>query len=149
MATLTRSVTIDAPVEKVFDYALDIRKLWVWPDIALADVRLTPDGVGSSARIWTHFLGFHMEGGLEYTEVLRPERIKAEVGFAMEHPTWTFTFEPAEKGTKLTAQGEWHVRVPAVGKTFERLMVKEHEEYLEQLLAKVKEQVEAETHALV
>ena len=35
---------------------------------------------GSSARIWSHLLGFHLEGGLEYTEVVRPERIKAEVG---------------------------------------------------------------------
>jgi uncharacterized protein YndB with AHSA1/START domain len=149
MATLTRSVTIDAPVEKVFDHVLDIRKFWAWPDMALAEVTPTEDGVGSSARIWTHFLGFHMEGGLEYTEVVRPERIRAEVGFAMEHPTWTFTFEPVDDGTKLTARGEWHVKVPAVGRTFERLMVKEHKEFLEQMLAKVKAELEAQTPAVV
>ena len=149
MATLTRSITVNAPVEKVFDHVLDIRKFWVWPDIALAEVTQTPEGVGSSARIWTHFLGFHMEGGMEYTEVVRPERITAEVGFAMEHPTWTFTFEPTDGGTTLTARGEWHVKVPAVGRPFERLMVKEHEEFLEQLLAKVKADVEAEAPAAV
>ena len=143
MAKLTRSVTIAAPVEEVFDYALDIRKLWSWPDIALGDVVLTPDGVGSFARVWMHFMGFHMEAGLEYTEVVRPERITAEVGFAMEHPTWTFTFEPVDGGTKLTAQGEWHVKLPVVGNTFERMMVKEHEDALELLLANVKDQLEA------
>lgn len=127
----------------MFDYALDIRKVRAWPDVALADVVLTPDGVGSSARMWTHFLGFHMEAGLEYTEVIRPEQIIAQVGFAMEHPTWTFSFEPVDGGTKLTAQGEWHVSVPAVGKTFERMMVKGHEEGLEHLLAHVKEDLEA------
>lgn len=149
MATLTRSITISVPTERVFDHVLDIRKFWVWPDIALTDVRQTPDGVGSTARIWTHVLGFHMEGRLEYTEVLRPERIEATVGFALEHPTWTFTFEPVESGTKLTAQGEWHVRVPAVGRAFEKRMAKEHEEFLERLLAQVKDELEAEAPAVV
>jgi len=143
MAKLTRSVIIASPVEEVFDYALDVRKFFDWSDTALADVVLTPDGVGSSARLWTHWLGFHMEAGLEYTEVVRPERITAEVGFALEHPTWTFTFEPVDGGTKLTAQGEWHVNVPAVGKTFEKMMVKEHVDGLELLLANIKKQLEA------
>jgi uncharacterized protein YndB with AHSA1/START domain len=149
MATLTRSITIQAPTEKVFDYVLDMRRFWVWPEIALTDVQQTPDGTGSSARMWTHVLGFHMEGSLEYTEVRRPERIVAKVGFALEHPTWTFTFEPADSGTLLTAQGEWHVNVPAVGKAFEKRMVKEHEEFLEQLLAKVRHELETDAQAAV
>ena len=104
MATLTRSVTVNAPVEKVFDYAMDVRNLWSFPGeaLALADVTLTPEGVGTSARIWTHWLGFHIEGGLEYTEVVRPEKIVVEVGFAVEHPTWTLTFKPFHGGTKVT-----------------------------------------------
>ena len=143
MATLTRSVTIDAPVEKVFDYALDIRNLWAVPDIALADVMLKPDGVGSSARIWTHFLGFHMEMGLEYTEVIRPERIIAEVkSFGPDNPTWTFTFEPADGGTKLTAQGEWRIHVPAVGKPMEGLMAREHKDFVETMLNNLKTALE-------
>lgn len=147
MATLTRSVTIDAPVEQVFDYALDIRKLWAVPDVALADVSPTPDGAGSTARIWTHVLGFHMEMGLEYTEVVRPERIVAEVKSFGEKPVWTFTFEPVEGGTKLTAQGEWHVKVPAVGKPIEGLMVREHQDFLETMLDNVKAGVEGKTAA--
>ena len=143
MATLTRSITIDAPADKVFDRVLDIESFWTWPDMVLVDVRRTDDGVGSTARIWTHAFGFHLEGGLEYTEVLRPERIKVTVGFALEHPTWTFTFVSADGGTTLTAQGEWHVNVPIVGPAFEKQMVKEHEEFVEQLLAKVKAAVEA------
>lgn len=143
MATLTRSVTIDAPVEKAFDYALDIRNLWAVPDIGLADVALKPDGVGSSAKIFTHFLGFHMEMGLEYTEVVRPERIVAKVaGFGLDKPTWRFTFEPADGGTKMTVQGEWHINVPAVGGPMEGLMVREHREFVEQMLTNVKSGVE-------
>ncbi|MGN6242163.1 MAG: SRPBCC family protein [Motilibacteraceae bacterium] len=143
MATLTRSITIDAPAAKVFDYVLDPQRFWTWPDLALVDVKRTPDGVGTTAKMWSHFLGFHLEGSLEYTEVVRPERITITVGFAIEHPTWTFTFAPGDGGTELTAQGEWHSSLPVVGPTFEKQMAKEHEDFLEQLLAKAKGAVES------
>lgn len=146
MAKLTRSVDIEAPVEKVFDYAMDIGKLWTsWPEeVAVRDVELKPGGVGSSARLFTHLLAFHMEGSVEYTEVIPNQRIVAKVRFFGEKPTWVFTFEPAEGGTKLTADGEWHVNIPGVGKPLEGMLVKEHEGGLERLLANVKSRVEAE-----
>jgi uncharacterized protein YndB with AHSA1/START domain len=143
MATLTLSVAVEAPVDRAFDYVLDPRRLWGLPDLAVTDVEMTPDGVGTTARIWSHVLGFHVAGGLEYTEVVRPRRIVIDVGFMIEHPRWTFTFEPDRDGTRLTAQGEWHVRVPAVGRTFERMMVRAHEEFLETMLDTLKAQVEA------
>lgn len=147
MATLTRSITIDAPVDTVFDYALDIRQLWNWKDVALTDVDIKPDGVGTSARLYTHVLGFHVEGGVEYTEVIPGHRIVAQVHFFAEKPTWTFTFEPVDGGTKVTAEGEWNVKLPVAGKPIERMMVKEHEPYVEATLANLKTQVEAKTAA--
>jgi len=143
MATLTRSVTIKAPVDEVFDYALDVRNLWSMPDVAVAEVDLKPEGTGTSCRIWSHMLGFHIEGVLEYTEVVRPERIVAKVAFFMEHPTWTFTFEPIAGGTKLTGTGEWHVNLPVVGGTVEKMNVKEHEPFLDAMLGNLKAALEA------
>jgi uncharacterized protein YndB with AHSA1/START domain len=142
VAVLTQSITVDAPVEEVFEYALDPRELWSMPNVAVADVMMKPDGEGTTARIWSHVLGFHLEGGMEYTEVIRNERIVIEVDFFMEHPTWTFTFEPEGSGTKVTAQGEWHVKTPAVGGRFEKMMVKEHEPALESMLASLKGDLE-------
>ncbi len=147
MATLTRSITIDAPVDKVFDFALDIGRLWTWKDVTLTDVDIKPDGVGTSARMSARLLGFHLEGGVEYTEVVPGQRIVAQAHWFAEKPTWTFTFEPADGGTKLTAEGEWIVKVPVVGKPIEGMMVKEHEPYLEAMLANLKTQVEAKTAA--
>lgn len=149
MAKLSRSVEIEAPVEKVFDFATDIGKFWTsWPEeVAVRDVELKPDGVGSSARLFTHFFAIHMEGTMEYTEFVPNERIVAKTHFFGESPTWVFTFEPADAGTKMTAEGEWHVRVPAVGKRLEGMMVKGHEEGLESLLATVKSRVETEATA--
>jgi uncharacterized protein YndB with AHSA1/START domain len=151
MAKLSRSIEIEAPVEKVFDFATDIGKFWTsWPEeVAVRDVELKPDGVGTSARLFTHFLAIHMEGTMEYTEFVPNERIVAKTHFFGESPTWVFTFEPADGGTKMTAEGEWHVKVPAVGKRLEGMMVKGHDEGLESLLATVKSRVEAEVTASV
>jgi uncharacterized protein YndB with AHSA1/START domain len=147
MAKLTRSITVHAPVDGVFDYALDITKLWRVKDVGLADVEIKPDGVGTSARMYTHFLGFHMEGGVEYTEVVPKERIVAQVDFFMEKPTWTFTFAPVKSGTKVTAEGEWLVGLPVAGRRIEGMMVKEHEPFLDELLASLKTGVEAKAAA--
>ncbi len=151
MAKLTRSVEIDAPVEKVFGFATDIGKFWTsWPDeVAARDVELKPEVVGSSARLFGHFLAIHLEGTIEYTEVVPNERIVAKIHWFGESPTWVFTFEPADGGTKLTAEGEWHVKVPVVGERLEGMMVKAHEGGLESLLATVKSRVEAEVTAAV
>lgn len=147
MAKLTRSITIDAPVRKVFDVASDITKLWKVKDVALTDVDIKPQGVGTSARMYTHFLAFHIEGGVEYTEVVPRQRIVAQVHFFMEKPTWTFTFEPVEGGTKVTAEGAWNVRLPVAGRPIEAMMVREHEPFLDELLANLKAQVEARAAA--
>jgi uncharacterized protein YndB with AHSA1/START domain len=147
MATLTRSVTIDAPVKTVFKTALDISKLWKAKDVVLAEVDIKPDGVGTSARLWTHVLGFHLEGSLTYTEVVPNERIVAQVHFLVEKPTWVFAFESVDGGTKVTATGEWESKLPVVGGPVEKMMVKEHEPFLEGMLADFKAQVESKTAA--
>ena len=147
MTTLTRSITIDAPVDTVFEYALDVGRLWQVKDVALTEVDIKPEGVGTSARIYTHLLAFHLEGGIEYTEVVPGKRIVAQVHFFAEKPTWTFTFAPSRGHTKVTATGEWILKVPFVGKPIEAMMVKEHEPMLEMLLANLKTQVEAKSAA--
>ena len=148
MATLTRSTTIDAPVEKVFTYALDFRNLWGqgWPDIGIADVDLKPDGVGSSVKFFAHVLGLHLEMRLEYVEVVRPERIVAKVSSVLpDRPQWTFTFTPVDEGTQLTVTGEWHVNVPAVGKAWEERMARNHEGLADLMIANIKTGVEGTT----
>ena len=147
METLTRSVVVDAPVKTVFKTALDISKLWKAKDIALAEVHLEPKGTGSSAQLWTHLLGFHLEGSLEYTEVVPNERIVAQVHFMVEKPRWTFTFEPADGGTKVTATGEWESSLPIVGGSVEKMMAREHVSFLDDMLADFKAQVESKRHA--
>lgn len=142
---LVRSVTVDAPADRVFDVLADIGRLWVlFPDTAVRDVRRTPEVVGSSARMYSHWRGIHMEGTVEVVEAVRNERLAAQVVFRGESPVWTFTLAPEGDGTLLTAQGEWHVKVPRVGSRIEAMMAREHREGLEQLLDQVKRQAETD-----
>ena len=143
-AVLTRSVTVDAPVEKVFGSVLDLGTfLTDFPDVAVRDVTLTPDGVGSTARLYTHEWGLHMEGTMEAIEVVPNERIVVKGTFFGEHPVWTYTFAPEASGTRVTGQGEWHVKIPGVGKAVAGSIAKSHVEFLESALAHLKERVDA------
>ncbi len=63
MATLTRSVMIAAPVEDVFNFVLDIGKFWSrFGGVAVREVDVQPEGVGTSATIYSHLLAIHMPG---------------------------------------------------------------------------------------
>ncbi len=144
MATLTRSVMIGAPVEEVFGFVLDIGKFWSqFGEVAVREIDVRPEGVGTSATIYSHVLAIHLEGKVEYTDVVPNERIVAKVSLVGEKPTWTFTFASSDGGTTLTAEAEWHVNVPAVGGSIEKMMVKEHEAELEGWLANVRAALEA------
>lgn len=141
---LVRSVTIDAPVSDVFAFLADPGQLWtLFPDVAVRDVHLTPDVVGSSARLYSHWRGLHMEGSVETVEAVRDQRLVNQIAFRAESPLWTFTVEPAGQGTRLTAKGEWHVKMPGVGSRVESMLVREHRDPLEQLLDHLKQRVEA------
>lgn len=139
---------MDVPVEKAFDFASDPGRFWsTMPDILARDHVLTPEIVGSTAKLAAlseHrlLLGVYMEGSVEYVDVIPNKSIVATVHFAGESPTWKFTFEPVDGGTTLTAEAEWHVNLPVVGERVGAMVAKSHESMLEGWLAKVKERVE-------
>ena len=143
MSVMTRSIIIKAPVNEVFEFAKDPgRFVAAIPDFATRAEVLTPDGVGSSTHAYTHGLGIHFEGTVEYTEVVANQRIVAKVSFPGEHPTWTFTFEPLDSWTRLTMRAEWHVKAPVVGWVMDVIKAREHGSMAEQWLEAVKNRIE-------
>jgi len=143
-ATLTRSVTIDAPVDRVFADVLEVGTFWAGAhDVALREVMRTPEGVGTTARLYSFAGPLHMEGTLEIVEAVPGERIAVKVHFGPESPLWTFMFAPADGGTVLTGHGEWHLNVPGVGKRLARMEADSHGAFLEEMLEGAKKRVEA------
>lgn len=140
-----RSVHIDAPVEKVFDYVKDPHHfLEAFPEkdrshMALTEVKLTPDGVGSTFRIMGRmFLLFHMEWVLTREEYLPNERI---VDHASAGGVWTYTFAPDGTGTTLAIAFGWSTKVPLVGQAVDRISW-DGDRDLDLMLANLKKAIE-------
>lgn len=117
MTDFTRrfDVVIDAPVHDVFEYCRDPRHLFAgWPQLEVTEVVITPDGVGTTARITGRFLNGLMVERIEreFTEVVPGERIvsraHATVDFAgrtrevANGPVFTWLFAAEGGGTRLT-----------------------------------------------
>jgi uncharacterized protein YndB with AHSA1/START domain len=144
MATLTRSTIIEAPVEEVYDYAVDVRNLWVIPDVGLADVDQKPDGVGTTAKMFSHFFGLHFEMKLDILEAVRPDKLVLKfTSNTPDRPLWTLVFESIEEGTRVTMTGEWRINLPAIGGTMEQMQARAHTDMVDGLLANLKSKVEA------
>jgi uncharacterized protein YndB with AHSA1/START domain len=133
MIRTTRSIYIDAPVKKVFDFYKDPAN-WAevapaWLDATYSDVKRTPKVTGTTftfkgkmARV------IPVEGTGELTEVVPNRRIvyrgKDPVQDATE--TMTFLFEAVGSGMTLTAVDEREAyrveRIPLVGRLAERVV---------------------------
>ncbi|MCU0264506.1 MAG: SRPBCC family protein [Actinomycetia bacterium] len=120
-----RSVHIDAPVEKVFDYVKDPHHFFAaFPEkdrshMALAEESLTPEGVGSTWKIMGRiFLLFYGEWVLTREEYVPNGRI---VDHANLGGVWDYTFEPDETGTTLSIGFGWSSKVPFLGEVIDRV----------------------------
>ncbi len=96
----TRTVTIDAPVEKVFANTKD-PELWMgaFPGrIEISDVKTTPEGVGTTFRFTETTFGMTSTGTHEYLEYVPDRRLVTK---SSKGPVFTWTFEPVDGATTL------------------------------------------------
>ena len=142
---MKRSIHIEAPVEKVFDFCKDPRNMMegvITTPFAVKDVKLTKEGVGTYYSWASKARGLRMEGFDVYTEFVPNQRITDRSSSGLPGD-WTFSFEPEGTGTKLTA--EVHHRsfwqLPPVRQLVEGIQIT----MTRQLLAAVKAKVETPT----
>lgn len=102
---MKRSIHIEAPVEKVFDFCKDPRNMLetLTTPFAVKDVKLTKEGVGTYYSWASKTPGLRMEGFDVYAEFVPNERITDRSSSGLPGD-WTFSFEPEGSGTKLTAE---------------------------------------------
>lgn len=130
--THTRSIHVDAPVEKVFDYIKDPHNFYTvmshFPGsravghikVDLTDVTMTPDGgLGSSWSFNGALFIFHFDATLTRVEYVANERLvdrNADAG-----TSWTFTVAPDDTGTTLGMGFAMSSKVPLLDKLEDRL----------------------------
>ncbi len=144
MAKLTKTITINAPAEKIFGYMTDPTNLpEIWPSLVeVRDVKQLPEGVGSSYRWVYKMAGMRFEGTTETIEYVPNQRTVLKDRGGIES-TRTTTFEPQDGGTKVTAEVEYTVPIPLLGKLAEAFILSLNEREAETVLANLKARMEA------
>jgi uncharacterized protein YndB with AHSA1/START domain len=146
--THTRSVHIDAPVEKVFDHVKDPENFFAV--LYRAHARLSGQITRRSTEIeegstyeWSGrwaFMPIHV--GVTRTELVPNERIVDDQPEPLGAMRWVHTTARDETGTTLTLTGELSSKVPLLHKVEDTLTWKGDED-LDTYLAAYKQAIEA------
>ena len=142
MAKLTKSITINAPVEKVFGYVSDSTNLpEIWPSlIEVKDVKHLPDG--KTTNRWTYKMaGMRLKGTSIFEYVENKSIMSKTEGGVKSTQVWTY--EPADGGTKATFEVEYNIPIPVLGKLAEAIVVKMNDNEGDAIMANLKSRMEA------
>ena len=142
MVKTEKTITIKAPVEKVFSYISEPTSLpEIWPSLVeIKDVKPLPNG-GHSNRWVYKMAGVRLEGSSEDIEFTPNQRLVSKTkGGADSTQTWIF--EPEGDGTKVTFRVEYTVPIPVLGKLAEAIIVKMNDREGDLLLANLKARME-------
>jgi len=137
-----RSITINAPIKKVFDYISEpTNQPEIWPSLMeIKDVQRLPDG--KTKNRWVYKMaGIRLEGTSEGVESVTNQRIVSKTKGGVES-TQTWIFQPEAGGTKVTFEVEYTVPIPVLGKLAEAIIVKMNEHEGEVILANLKTRME-------
>jgi carbon monoxide dehydrogenase subunit G len=147
MIEVSESVTVDAPVERVFAFMDDPKNhLTVTP--SLADVRNVErlDSGGKRLDHTFRMAGITLDGELEEVERAEDERMlfamRGQLSGEIE-----LTFEPTDGGTRLTYTGRYDLPGEVLGRVARPFVRRYNERELSTTLANVKTHVETDSTA--
>ncbi len=141
MARVEGSITINAPVEKIFAYLDDpMNGMDFIP--SMTDIRgITGQGVGQKWG-WTYkMMGLPLKGEAEVTEFIRNKRCVVKTTGSILS-TWTFTFQRRSGATRLDLVVEYTIPIPVLGKLGEGLVLRLNQREAEFAIAMLKEKLE-------
>ncbi len=142
MAKVERSMTINAPVEKVFAYIDDPMNELEWFP-GLMEIRdATGKGVSARSRFVYKMIGIRLEGESTVTEHIPNERIVTQSKGGIIS-TWTWTFKPENGRTRLTVVVDYTIPIPVLGKVAEAVVLKWTEREADMATANIKARMEA------
>jgi uncharacterized membrane protein len=138
MKEITKSVLINAPVEKVYEFLANPENLpAVWPSLVeVKNVKWDPSGKHSFD--WTYkMVGIHFHGHADTTQVEKSRRVvsKNEGGIAS---TFHYTYESKNGGTQLGLRVEYEMPNKVLAKLAEPLVTRLNERETETFLNNVK-----------
>jgi uncharacterized membrane protein len=142
MPKIAKSISINVPAEKIFDYWTEPANLpEVWPSVVeVKDRQRLPNG-GNFFRWVYKMAGMRFEGTSEDVEYVANQRTVTDLKGGIDSMI-TVTLEPEGDGTKVAFEVEYTVPVPLLGKLAEAAIVKLNQNEIELLLANLKARME-------
>lgn len=151
MTRIEKSIVIEAPVEKVFDFVTNFDNFAKTqpPEMemtVLSRDKGPPDRVGFKVKVRGKFGGQVLEVEEEVTELVKNKRhVHRQKSGTLKKMEATNLFEPTEKGTKYTLIVEYELPYSLLGKIVDKLKVrKDMEKSLDYSMKKTKELIEKE-----
>ena len=143
MAITKKSTIINAPVEKVYEYARNPENFpEIWPSLVeVKNIKELPNGGNSFDWVYK-MAGMKLNGFSEDIEVVPHKRTVSHTSGGIEG-TVTWEYEAVDNGTKFTSTVEYKVPVPVLGKLAEPIIIKMNENESEIILANLKARMEA------
>lgn len=142
MATVERSITIEAPLEEVFDY-MDHppHQVEITPGIIeVENVERLPNG--GSRSDWVYKMaGVKFSGSVEAVEYEPNEKLAFDMTGGIEGRI-VWTFKERNNGTEVTYHADYTVPVPRLGESLARLAAGYNEREVEATLANLKARLE-------
>jgi len=143
MPKIERSVTINAPVKKIFDYIADpkLQVEWLPGMIEVKDIKSTKEVVGSTYKFSYKVAGMRFEGEDIVEEYIPNKKMVTRSKGGIES-SWTWNFEPYNDKTKVEVIVEYKVPIPVLGKIAEALVLKQNQREADHALANIKDKME-------
>ena len=143
MPKIERSITINAPVKKIFDYIADpkLQVEWLPGMIEVKDIKSTKEVVGSTYKFSYKVAGMRFEGEDIVEEYIPNKKMVTRSKGGIES-SWTWNFEPYNDKTKVEVIVEYKIPIPVLGKIAEALVLKQNEREADHALANIKDKME-------
>jgi len=143
MAKVKKTVLVQAPVSKVFEFMNTPGKLVeIWPSmVEVSEVQPQPSG-GSNFHWKYKMAGMLFEGDTTVKEFV-PEKRVVTTNSGGIPSTFVWTYQAEDGGTRLTMEAEYTVPIKVLGKLAEPVVAKMNEHEAETVLANLKTEMEA------
>jgi uncharacterized protein YndB with AHSA1/START domain len=116
---------VDAPIEQVFDYAVDFNRTAEW-NVSIVEMEPGPSvaKVGDRFKGKMKFLGRVYDGEGEVTAIERPRMLAFVSTSPMGgHQNWTSHLEPSGMGTDIESEIDYEVPRSILGSIVDKLFV--------------------------
>lgn len=147
MPTIRKTIAIEAPVDRVFQYVADPRHLpEIWPNLVEVS-NVTPHTDGGNGFDWVYrMIGVKIRGHSEDVEVVRNARVVSRSQAGIPN-TFRWLYDDKGDATQVTLEVDYEVPTPVIGRLLRPIVGRMNERDAETLLRNLKLRMEQPAQA--